>query len=284
MERMWVTAMKITKKGQTVLPEDTPPELSRESPRRENLRERMKEIGKRQRARVDQAVKTTRKREEDARSQRRPRSAPRDRRTVRREDDKGANRPWRTQFLAQAGICAVVLASVLLFQSIDTPLTNEITDGLSGVVTMEVDVGRDLGRLQFVKNIVPESVLTFWEATAEEPKGLVVPFQGTVSIGFSADQPGIVYTGQSDRVVSAADGTVDSVREAEDGGYVVKIRHDGGLDTVYALLRGVKVAPGDQVTAGQDIALALEGSAGYYLYFQALRAGTATDPAELFAL
>ena len=190
----------------------------------------------------------------------------------------------RRGFLAQAAICAAALVCVAVMRMVDTPLTQQVTNGLSEAVTMEVDIGKEIGRLQFVRSIVPDAVLTFWESTSESLPQFVMPFEGAVAAEFNEDRPGIAYVGADGTVRSAADGVVESVRETENSGFAIRIRHAGGISTQYGMLQGVKVAPGDEVKTGQDIALGLEGKAGYHLYFQMLRAGEAVDPSERIGL
>ncbi len=282
MQKMRVSTMKIVKKGQEEKRTERAMESPRDTPQRASLRARMQEVARKQEERIAQMRRTF----EDG-SQRRERPARAGAKGSGRAHDAagpGARRPWRYDFLVQTGVCAVILLSVLGFQAVDTPLTNQITDGIGQMVTMEVDLGKDLGRLQFVRNIVPPSVLTFWENTADEPASLLRPIAGSVALEYSERQPGIVFTGTAPEVFCAADGVVESVTRGDDGDYMVKIRHDGGIDTVYGLLQGVKVAVGDAVSAGQEIALAMPGRTGSHLYFQALRAGKAFDPTELLAL
>jgi hypothetical protein len=279
MEKMRVTPMQIVKKGQEGNV-TRPTETVRTAADRTALHGRMREASAKQGARWHTKARVA----APLGSARRARGARPQAGSARGRQEQPERRPWRYDFMVQAAVCGIILLAVVGFRAVDTPVTNQITDGLSQVVTMEVDIGKDLGRLQFVRDIVPPSVLTFWEDTADGPVMFAEPFVGDIVIGYTEDTPGIVYSGDVQTVYAAADGTVDSVVQGEDGDFILRIRHEGGVDTVYGLLQGVKVAPGDTVTVGQEVALALPGQTGVHLYFQALRAGKAFDPAPMLGL
>ena len=63
-------------------------------------------------------------------------------------------------------------------------------------------------------------------------------------------------------------------------GLVVKIRHQGGIVSMYAHLAGARVKPGERVTAGQRIATAgCTGScSGVHLHFQMWERGKLVNP------
>ncbi len=278
MQRMRVSSMRITKQGQVNLRDGRAP---RETPvDREALQERMREAARKQGERLRDRERLEAERAAAAASRPRTRRAhtPGGSPPRRSGGEPEAKRPWRYDFLVQAAVCGMILLAVVGFRAVDTPVTNQISGGIAQMVTMDVDVGKDLGRLQFVRNIVPDSVLTFWESTSDGPDTFAKPFEGDVALSYTEDKPGIVYTGEGPGVYCAADGVVQTVTSTDDGGYVLRVRHDGGIDTVYALLQGVKVAAGESVTAGQEIAVAMPGGGGSRLYFQALRAGKAFDP------
>lgn len=83
-------------------------------------------------------------------------------------------------------------------------------------------------------------------------------------------------------VVAAADGTVTRVEKDPLVGYVVEIRHDDKLTTVYMSLEDVKVADGAQVKKGDVIGKAgrsaLEKELGPHLHFEVRENGQAVNP------
>jgi hypothetical protein len=87
-------------------------------------------------------------------------------------------------------------------------------------------------------------------------------------------------------IVAAHGGTVVEVRESSSYGNMIRIRGDNGTDTLYAHLSSFGVQEGQQVTAGQQIALSgnTGRSTGPHLHFEAIRNGTKIDPAPLLGL
>ncbi|HIO72283.1 MAG TPA: LysM peptidoglycan-binding domain-containing protein [Flavobacteriales bacterium] len=85
-----------------------------------------------------------------------------------------------------------------------------------------------------------------------------------------------------DTVVSAFDGVVRISRKHGGYGRVVVVRHNNGLETLYAHLHRLKVVPGDVVKAGQLIGLG--GSSGYssgsHLHFECRFKGKPLNPSH----
>lgn len=263
--------MKITKAdGQRI---ETPPQIPER--RRESLRQRLRQIEKKYRAQREKQAAEQEELSAAYRAHKRKTSGPRRGYRAKREE---TGTTWRRDVVLQAGICAVILLSVVGFRAIDTPLTNRITDGIAQAVTMDIDLSENLGELQFVKDVMPESVLVFWQGTADAPKEFVQPLNGEVAVAFTEKVAGLLLVGTDAQVYAAADGEVASVTKGQDGDFILKLKHSGGIETLYGFLQGVKVAQGDRVAAGQNIGLAMPTNGGVQLYFQAARDGKAFDP------
>lgn len=84
-------------------------------------------------------------------------------------------------------------------------------------------------------------------------------------------------------VVAAHAGTIVEVRESPSYGNMIRIRGNDGIDTLYAHLSSFGVQQGQQVAAGQQIALSgnTGRSTGPHLHFEAIRNGVKIDPAPL---
>ncbi len=275
MQKMRVSAMKITKADGQHL--EVPPEIM--EIQRQSLRQRLALIEKKHRAtREAQAAE-----QEKAAANRPPRRfASRLRHERPNTNSEKSTHTWRRDVLLQAGICAVILLSVIGFRAIDSPVTNRITDGITEAVTMDIDISETLGELQFVKNVMPESVLVFWEGTADPPTEFSRPISdGTVAVAYSEKVSGILLAGADADVYAAADGEVISVTKGRDGDFILRLKHSGGIETLYGFLQGVKVAAGDRVSAGQNVGLAMPTDKGVQLYFQASRDGKVFDPVPL---
>jgi len=92
-----------------------------------------------------------------------------------------------------------------------------------------------------------------------------------------------VYTG--DTISAAFDGKVRVVNYEPDGyGYYIVIRHENGLETIYAHLSKQLVKTNDEVRAGEAIGLGgnTGRSNGSHLHFETRLLGVAIDPSLMF--
>lgn len=87
-----------------------------------------------------------------------------------------------------------------------------------------------------------------------------------------------------DPVVAAFEGTVRIARYNSSFGNVVVVRHPNGLETLYAHLSKLLVAPGDELNAGQVLGLGgnTGRSSGSHLHFEVRYLGEAIDPQSVF--
>lgn len=120
---------------------------------------------------------------------------------------------------------------------------------------------------------------------------LVTPTSGRVTSPFGmrsmGDHKGIDYgVPEGTPIIAAHSGTIVEARESPSYGNMIRIRGDNGIDTLYAHLSSFGVQQGQQVTAGQQIALSgnTGRSTGPHLHFEAIRNGTKIDPAPLLGL
>jgi murein DD-endopeptidase MepM/ murein hydrolase activator NlpD len=119
---------------------------------------------------------------------------------------------------------------------------------------------------------------------------LFKPVDGSISAPFDADieHYGVDLVAPANSVISAAlDGTVIMANFVSDGGHVIILQHESNLLTVYkhnsALLREV----GEQVRAGESIAIignTGENTDGPHLHFEVWQRGVPTDPLQFLIL
>jgi len=114
--------------------------------------------------------------------------------------------------------------------------------------------------------------------------GFVLPFKGNVTseFGWRKRRPHYgtdIDLETGDSVVAAFDGMVRIAKLNRSYGNVVIIRHNNGLETVYAHLSKILVEPGQKVEAGQM--LGLGGNTGHsygsHLHFEMRYLGQAID-------
>ena len=85
-------------------------------------------------------------------------------------------------------------------------------------------------------------------------------------------------------VLATAGGTVVSASSSRTGGNTVRIRHEGGYETVYAHLESMTVRAGQRVRTGQKVGtVGMSGQAvAPHLHYEVRRDGTAVNPVGCF--
>lgn len=153
------------------------------------------------------------------------------------------------RMLRNTAICVALLLTVLAAQSLNTPGANSATNLLSQVVSM--DLNESLGSLRFVSNLMPESAQVFWNLGAEKHGA---PSGAEVVHTFSAQEPWLGYG--AGEAYASAPGEVMSIAVDAVGRSAVRVRHSGGMETIYGNLLRLDVEEGDWVEAGQMIGAA----------------------------
>ena len=121
-------------------------------------------------------------------------------------------------------------------------------------------------------------------------RGYVPPSQKYVTSNFGFRKAQFHYgidlkVHKGDTVFCAFDGQVRLIKSQRRGyGKFIVVRHHNGLETLYAHLEKLLVAPGQTVMAGE--ALGLGGntgrSTGYHLHFETRYLGNAINPNDLY--
>ncbi|AHM02722.1 hypothetical protein roselon_00267 [Roseibacterium elongatum DSM 19469] len=118
-------------------------------------------------------------------------------------------------------------------------------------------------------------------APAPEPEStarFIRPIDGTVLRDFSASTEGIDYAAPAGTPVrAAADGTVAAITQDTDQIPILVLRHDDGLLTVYANIQNIRVARGDTVSRGQNVA-EVGAADPSFLHFEVRRGFESVDP------
>jgi murein DD-endopeptidase MepM/ murein hydrolase activator NlpD len=173
--------------------------------------------------------------------------------------------------------CALVL-TVMALQRIDQPWSRSATQGLQSALSMDLNLDETLGRLKFVKDMMPESVLVFWNAGGKG--SLIQPVKGEVSHAFDAQQPWAEYRCQPGAAVyAAAKGKVVSLGQSARGDWILMLQHEDGLQSVYGYLSRVLVENGQELPAGAQLGVAGEDE-NARLYFELRENGVSVDPTE----
>ena len=180
------------------------------------------------------------------------------------------------KLIRNTAIAGAVFLCVLAVRNIDQPWSDTAISGIRQAMTMRVDWDESIGRLSFVRALVPETALVFLNLA--EKADLLTPVSGSLTHGFSAEQPWLEYAAEPGApVVASAGGRVTAAAQGMGGDWVVLIEHDGGMETVYGYLASVRVQTGQPVEAGDVIGFAAE-EPDTRLYFELREDGQPADP------
>ena len=186
-----------------------------------------------------------------------------------------------TRLKREALVACALLMCVVSLKLMPFPWAQRATEAMSSAVNMSVDLDKTLGQLRFVKQVIPDSVMVFWNGGSGSEYS--APFSGNITHSYSEDQPWLEYAGQNQAVKSARAGEVIQIEQGASGDWAVRIRHDGDVETVYAFLSDVSVNVGDSVAAAQEIGRA-EGANGARIYFEMRSGGKPVDPSPYLGI
>ena len=182
------------------------------------------------------------------------------------------------KLLRNTAICCALLMGVMAMSRIDTPWTQQVAKTVSNAVTMRVDLDETLGRLNFVRNWMPDAALVFWNMGAED--ALARPVTGALTHAWSEGQPWLEYQVNGEQPVYAADGgRVAAVSQNAQGEWTMMIDHDNGEQTIYAYMGKAIVVSGQSVERGTQIGVTQNQDAAR-LYFELRINGAASDPSD----
>ncbi|MGI6239243.1 MAG: peptidoglycan DD-metalloendopeptidase family protein, partial [Christensenellales bacterium] len=176
------------------------------------------------------------------------------------------------RLLRNTAIACALLLSILAVRNIDQPWSNAAVGGIESALTMRIDFDQSLGKLNFVRSIMPESSFVFFNISGMAP---AQPVAGEVKHAFSEGQPWTMYRcDESAEVRAAMAGTVRAVVQLGSGDFCVLIDHGEGVETMYGYLDLPLVAQGATVARAESLG-ALRGDT---LYYEMRVDGVSVDP------
>lgn len=188
-------------------------------------------------------------------------------------------RPQRTageRLLTNTAIACALLLGITALGKVDAPWTRQVAQTVSSAMTMRVNLDDTLGRLNFVRDWMPDAALVFWNMGAHD--ALARPVAGALTHGYDAGQPWLLYQVSGEQpVYAAAAGQVAAVSENAGGEWTLMIDHEAGEQTVYAYLGKVIVKAGQTVERGAQIGVT-QDSSDARMYFELRVAGASADP------
>lgn len=190
----------------------------------------------------------------------------------------GQNLTYSDRLLRNSALACALLLAILAMGNINQPWARRTSETIERALTMHIDLDESIGRLSFVRNLMPESALVFLNVSSDA--AFLPPASGEVSHEYTEAQPWLIFScpAQSE-VFAVADGTVTAVSALPDDAVGILIDHGNGIESVYACLTEASVASGDAVSRGQQIGLADD-----MLYFELRENELSVNPAERMGL
>ena len=189
-----------------------------------------------------------------------------------------ARSSFQDRLLRKSFIACAVLLGILALGNIQRPWAVSASRHIEQALTMKIDLDESLGRLSFVRRIMPESARVFFNLSGDHE--LQAPVQGKCTHTYEPSQPWLMFEAEGGAsVCAAAAGTVSAVSQLSDGSYGVVIDHGSGSESVTACLAFTTVHNGDAVPRGATI-----GSAAGAVYFELRQGGAACDPTAQMGL
>ena len=182
---------------------------------------------------------------------------------------------WGERLARNVALAGLLMVTVAAMRNAELPSGGTVLTAVRQMIDGEWD--GHLGKISFVGSFLPETVAVFFESAPDA--ALIAPCFGSLSHAWTAEEPYLGYDGQDKRVFAVAAGQVMSVYHGPEEEYILRVRHDDGLETMYYALASVSVSEGDAVSVSTCLGQALpEG-----VVIEVRRAGRAIDPTGLIA-
>lgn len=157
------------------------------------------------------------------------------------------------RLLRNSAVACALLFAILSLRNIDQPWAQVASGSVERALTASIDLDETLGSLSFVRNLVPESALVFWNLNDEDR--LKRPVAGQLLHDYTADQPWYEFRADAEEDVAAGKaGKLTRRAQTEAGDWVLEFTHDDGTSTVYAFVNRGTIEDGESVSAGEIIA------------------------------
>lgn len=175
------------------------------------------------------------------------------------------------RLIRNSAVACALLLTLMAVRNMDAPWSNRVTQSIRSAISMRIDWDETIGRLSFVRALMPDTALVFLNMGEQE--SLCAPVEGTLTHAFSEEQPYLEYACDAETPVCAAQaGTVSAVGCGASGDYIVLLEHEEG-ESVYGYLSCAGVEVGQQVEKGAEL-----GKSGERLYFEWREEGKSVNP------
>lgn len=197
----------------------------------------------------------------------------------RRHSDAKEKLTFSDRLLRNTALACALLLAILAMGNINQPWARRASEGVERALTMHIDLDESIGKLSFVRELMPKSALVFLNLSGDSE--FCLPVSGELTHPYSVEQPWLIFgcpTGSE--VYAIADGTITAVSPLSGGKSLgVLLDHGNGRESVYAYLSEACVQMGDSVQRGQVI-----GSSDATVYLELRESESPVDPTERMGL
>lgn len=180
------------------------------------------------------------------------------------------------KLIRNTAVSCALLLSVLALKNVDQPWSRKATEGVRQVVNMRIDWDDTLGKLSFVRALVPDTALVFLNLGSGMDMNR--PVNGQVVHEFTAQQPWLEFRCPAREAVCAAlSGTVEAVGQGAGNDWIIMIRGEEDTEAVYGYLSEAYVQVGQKVEAGELIGMTADEENSRF-YFELQENGSPSDP------
>jgi murein DD-endopeptidase MepM/ murein hydrolase activator NlpD len=211
----------------------------------------------------------------------RKKATPKARKTTPAKRKDAQSKTPGEKLLRNAAIACSLLLTLLALSNLNQPWTERTVASVRSAVTMRIDLDESLGKLHFVRDLVPDAALVFWNMGAGD---MTKPVSGQLFHPYDANQPWLLYqTGGAQPVRAALAGQVIAATQDANGAWTLMIDHESGEQTIYAYVAHAIVRIGQTVASGDQIGVTADADDAR-LYFELRKDGQPQDPSARLGL
>lgn len=183
--------------------------------------------------------------------------------------------PFGERLTRNLALAGMVLLALIAVRNEQLPTGQTVLEAIRQITEPEWD--ETLGKISFVSTLFPDTASVFFD-TSLEKMPVTTPCFGEISHPWSREEPYLGFQGSDGLVYAAAPGQVMSLAHGMEEEWILRVRHDQGMETLYYNLGQINVREGDEVNEATCLGTVL---AGKETVLEVRSGGRAVDPTAL---
>lgn len=201
------------------------------------------------------------------------------------------------KMLQQIGICILLVLLAILIKTINTPITNRITETIKLSLSSQMDAKSSIGKLKAYVQEIPklsEKAITVFQKEGNEKDlryNFILPITGEVKSSFGQSNDGFMNTNSFQRgidikpdraqnILAIEDGEILEIGESSTLGKYIQIKHENNIISLYAKCSEIDVQKGETVMKGSQIGRIHVSEEQEYFHFELWVNGNVVDPLQ----